>query len=167
MDKNEFADRVTACEDMLYRISMSMLKNTADCEDAVQQTVFTAFGKLNTLKNEEYFKTWLVRILINECRLTLRRRKRTAPLELIECGQYDSTQTTLEVRQALDRLSPKYRVVLVMKYSEGFSIKEIARALSLPEGTVKSRLSEGRKALSKELGSGENTAPAAAERAMC
>ena len=150
MTKDDFTQKALDSEQMLYRISMSMLKNNADCEDAVQQTILTAYSKLTTLKHEEFFRTWITRILINECSKVLKVRKRTAPLEVIENRSVETFTHNTELREAINSLSPKLRVVIVMKYSEGFSITEISRALQIPEGTVKSRLSQAKEKL-KEL----------------
>ncbi|EPZ57339.1 RNA polymerase sigma factor, sigma-70 family protein [[Clostridium] sordellii ATCC 9714] len=67
MDRKTFITKVLECEKTLYNVSKSILINDADCEDAVQEAILKAFNKLHTLKNEEYFKTWLIRILMNEC----------------------------------------------------------------------------------------------------
>ena len=80
MTKDDFSLKILECERTLYRISMSMLKNETDCEDAVQMAILTAFEKLDTLKNEQYFKTWLVRILINVCNKQLNERKKLSVL---------------------------------------------------------------------------------------
>ncbi len=76
MTKKKFTDLVLESEKTLYRVSMSMLKNESDCEDAVQTAILTAYEKLFDLKREEFFKTWLVRILINVCNKQLRFRSR-------------------------------------------------------------------------------------------
>ena len=80
MTKEKFAELVLESEKTLYRVSMSMLKNETDCEDAVQTAILSAYEKLDTLKNEEYFKTWLVRILINDCNRQLRTKNRIISL---------------------------------------------------------------------------------------
>ena len=152
MTKDEFTQKALDSEQMLYRISMSMLKNNADCEDAVQQTILTAYKRLNSLKHEEFFRTWITRILINECNKILNDRKRTAPLEVIESRSDDTFTHNTELKEAINSLSPKLRVVIVMKYSERFSITEISRALKIPEGTVKSRLSQAKDKLKEILG---------------
>lgn len=152
MTKNEFTQKALDSEQMLYRISMSMLKNNADCEDAVQQTILTAYNRLNSLKHEEFFRTWITRILINECNKILNDRKRTAPFEVIESRSDDTFTHNTELKEAINSLSPKLRVVIVMKYSEGFSIEEISKALKIPEGTVKSRLSQAKDKLKEILG---------------
>lgn len=153
MNKKDFTERVLECEQTLYRVGMSMLKNQTDCEDAVQDTILTAYSKLNTLKNEEYFKTWLVRILINNCNRQLKRRGRMTAVEVIpENAEYSDDNST-EVKMALEKLNPKIRAVIVMRYIEGFSVKEIKEILRIPEGTVKSRLARGRELLGLELSS--------------
>ncbi len=151
MTKDDFTQKTLDSEQMMYRISMSMLKNNADCEDAVQQTILTAYKKLNSLRHEEYFKTWITRILINECNKILNNRKRTAQLKVIESRSDDTFTHRTELKEAIDSLSPKLRIVIVMKYSEGFSITEISRTLKIPEGTVKSRLSQAKDKLKKSL----------------
>ena len=153
MNKKDFTERVLECEQTLYRVGMSMLKNQTDCEDAVQDTILTAYSKLNTLKNEEYFKTWLVRILINNCNKQLKRRGRITAVEVMpENAEYSDDNST-EVKMALEKLNPKIRAVIVMRYIEGFSVKEIKEILRIPEGTVKSRLARGRELLGLELSS--------------
>ncbi len=142
MTKERFTDLVLESEQTLYRVSMSMLKNESDCEDAVQTAILTAYEKLSDLKHEEYFKTWLVRILINVCHKQLRFHSRHT--ELSEDLPAEANNTSREVRDAIDRLPEKIRQTVVLYYIEEFSVKEIKQILKIPEGTVKSRLSKGR-----------------------
>lgn len=151
MDKNTFTQKVLECEETLYRVSMSILKNEQDCEDAVQDTILAAYKNLSSLRQEEYFKTWLVRILYNNCNKQLKRRKRTVLTEELPEPANEENDSAYEVRAALDSLSPKVRIVMVMHYIEGFSVKEIKQILNIPEGTVKSRLSKGRNELKIKL----------------
>ena len=149
MTKERFTELVLESEQTLYRVSMSMLKNETDCEDAVQSAILAAYEKLDTLKNEEFFKTWLVRILINICNRQLRTRTR-----VISISEYTDTPAIshdrdidIDVKMALEQLPVKIREVVVLHYIEDFSVKEISRILQIPSGTVKSRLSKGRKLL--------------------
>lgn len=146
-----FTDKVLASEETLYRISRSMLRNEQDCEDAVQDAILTAYSKLNTLKNEDYFKTWLVRILINKCNQRLKQKKRCVSAEVLPEDANDTLGGSVEIRMAIESLNPKVRIVLVMKYIEGFSVQEIKDILKIPEGTVKSRLAKGREELKCKL----------------
>lgn len=81
MDKEEFTRAVLEYESTLYRVAKSMLGSEADCADAAQNALLRAWEKQHTLRDTAYFKTWLTRILINECRAMLRQRARFAPLE--------------------------------------------------------------------------------------
>lgn len=156
MTKEEFAQVVFASTDSLYRISKSILRNDADCEDAVQEAITIAFEKLYTLRKDCYAKTWLVRIVMNECYKIARRKEREYATEqsdmLEKQEQSETTGLKLEqsdVYQALLALEERQRVVLVLFYVEEYSLKEIARITNVPVGTVKSRLSRGRKQLRK------------------
>ena len=150
MTKADFIRRARACERRLYRVSRTMLPSEADCEDAVQEALLRAWARLDTLREEAYFETWLMRILINQCKTFYRRRPR-AEAELTEdipCPE------TLEspLLEALKRLPRKQGIALELHYIEGYSVKECARLLGVPEGTVKWRLSQGRALLKIEIG---------------
>ena len=80
MTRETFSNLILDSEPTLYRVAMSMLRNEKDCEDAVQTAILTAFEKLGMLRREEYFKTWLVRILINVCNKQLKSAAKTAEL---------------------------------------------------------------------------------------
>lgn len=80
MDRNEFASRVVEQTDRMYRIAYSLLCNDEDCRDAMQEAALKAWEKRFTLREPQYFATWLTRILINECRNIQRRRKGVVPL---------------------------------------------------------------------------------------
>ncbi len=154
MTREEFAEKVLDSEAVLYRISRSMLRNEADCEDAVQTAILRAYEKLSTLKNEEYFRTWLVRILINVCNKRLNERKRIVDIDEYQAqttASVPSDEVGTEVRMALEGLPVKIRQAMVLFYIEDFSIEEIRRTLGIPAGTVKSRLSKGRQLMREKL----------------
>ena len=75
MTNEEFVNQISAAETSLYRVAKSILKNDEDCADAIQNAVLKAFDKIGTLKKEKYFRTWLTRILINECYQIMRKKK--------------------------------------------------------------------------------------------
>ncbi len=151
MTKETFTKLILESEKTLYRVSMSMLKNESDCEDAVQTAILTAYEKLGTLKNEDFFKTWLVRILINVCNKQLNERKRFVDIQEYMETSTVTTEINIDVKIALRQLPVKIREVVVLYYMEDFSVKEIKNILHIPEGTVKSRLSKGRELLKLSL----------------
>lgn len=152
MEVKTFENLVFECEDTLYRVSMSMLKNEHDAQDAVHNAILKAYENLRKLRHEEFFKTWLVRIAINECKRILRSKSRYCDDNILrEVSSRDNPYISVEVGEALDSLPKKIRLVIIMYYVEDYSIKEIKQVLNIPEGTVKSRLSKGRELLKEKL----------------
>ena len=152
LDNNSFEMLVAAQTDTLYRVSMAMLKNEHDAQDAVHDAILIAYANLHKLRQKEYFGTWLTRILINECKKQLRRRKRYADPgdNLPDSTERDNPYLNIELGDLLDRLPEKIRLTMLLHYSEDYSVREIKEILRIPEGTVKSRLSTGRR-LMKEM----------------
>lgn len=150
MTKAEFAQRVRLLERRLYRVSRTILSRNADCEDAVQEALLKAWARLDTLREEKYFETWLVRILINECK-TIWRRNPWLETELPENMNVASAEEH-RLFETLMVLPKKQRVTMELHYIEGYKTREIAGMLGIPESTVKWRLAQGRKTLKRELG---------------
>ena len=133
----------------MYRVAFSILKTEEEISDAISNTTVIVFEKIHTLKNAEFFKTWLIRILINECNKIHRQNKKIIYLEnynqtdLVYNDKYDD----FGVRQAIKKLDEDLKTMVILYYFEDFNIKEISEIQELPEGTVKSRLSRARKKL--------------------
>ncbi|MBQ2972151.1 MAG: sigma-70 family RNA polymerase sigma factor [Ruminococcus sp.] len=153
MDIKTFETLVCESKDTMYRVSMSMLKNEQNALDCVSDAILKAYENLHKLRQEEYFKTWLIRILINECKKTLKKHNREVGLEerLCDISSRDNPYISVEIGEAIDNLPEKIRLVVIMFYIEEYSIKEIKRVLNIPEGTVKSRLNKGRILLKEQL----------------
>lgn len=152
MNKKQFTTQVLEAEKSLYHIAKSILRNDEDCADAMQNAVLHAYEKLHTLRNEKYFKTWLTRILINECNHIIRSRKDLISYEdYFEMQEPTQQEDYSEVFEAVMELDSAYRIPLVLFYVEGFSIREICRILKLSQGTVKTRLYRSRKLLKEKL----------------
>ena len=129
----------------MYKVARSYLHNDIDAADAISETVLTCFEKLDTLRQPQYFRTWLTRILIRKCQDILRERKRSVPLEeVIPVGCAESGHARVEFLDLLDSLDEKYRTVLLLYYGEGFTVREIAKAMDLKVETVKTRLKRAR-----------------------
>lgn len=144
-DGGAFVELMESQKSTMYKVARSYLHNDADAADAVSETVLACFEKLDTLRQPQYFRTWLVRILIRKCQDMLRERKRSVPLEEIaEAGQEEPGHARVEFLALLDSLDEKYRTVLLLYYGEGFSVGEIARAMGLKVDTVKTRLKRAR-----------------------
>ena len=156
MNDQAYMARVRSMERKLYRIAHAILFSDADCADAIQEAVFKGWMKKGGLREEKYFETWMVRILINECRNLLRSGKNTPmPLnEAVAAAVQPGPEADLHLRQSLQQLPVKYRMPLLLHHLEGYSLAEIARMLDIPQTLVKSRLHQGRKALRSILSAG-------------
>ena len=116
----------------------------------MQEAVLRAWQRLPGLQNPQFFETWLTRIVINECKSQLRRRSRRGETELSpQLAAPVSPEP--ELHAALTALKWKYRVVLTLKYIDGYTIEEIARILTLPRGTVASRLDQAKRLLRAQM----------------
>ena len=149
LEQEFFEKEAAACTEMLYRVAYTILRNDADCQDAVQDALLKAWAGRNRLRNEQYFRTWLVRILINASHDMLRKRKQTASPNLLP--EPLEAFPDLSLSEALGRLPEKLRVPLMLCYSENMTHQEISRVLHLPVTTVQSRLRQGKRLLRKEL----------------
>lgn len=151
MNKQEFTQQVMEAENSLYRVARTLSSNESDCEDAVQQAILTAYDKLDNLRNEKFFKTWLTRILINECYKIRRKGGFVISFEDYTADIPSDGKIDNELRDAVFRLPIKLRSVIVLYYIEGYSVEETAYMLKVPQGTVKSRLHKARKLLKTML----------------
>ena len=150
MTKDDFAQRITTERERMYRISRGYLYSECDCLDAVSEAILKAWQKRNTLRNTQYFNTWITRILIRECVNIQRKQKRTRPVaDLPE--KTEPTSNCEELRQALDALPQKLRSSVVLHYMEGYGVKDVAQILHTTKGAVCSRLHEARKRMRQFL----------------
>lgn len=152
-DNNAFIRLVKEYEKSMYRIARAILKSDTKCADAIQETILKAFQSINSLREPAYFKTWLTRILVNECTNILRFERKVIPMEVLEdrpagMNEYER----LEIQNAIEYLEDGLRVLVTLFYYEDMSLKEISLLLNMPEGTVKSRLHRARIKLAESLG---------------
>ena len=108
MTKEELGTLILNSERQLYSTAKTILINDQDCADAIQETIVKAFSKIGTLRNDKYAKTWLIRILINECYTLLRKSSKLVSLEGM------SEMTEIETDQRTD-YSDLYRAVNSLK----------------------------------------------------
>ena len=155
MNDSEYMRRVRGMEGRLYRIAQSMLWRDADAMDAVQEAVFRGWMKKDRLRDPDRFEAWLTRILVNQCRDMMKRRRREpAALDADGPGP-ECLCEDVQLRLALKKLPEQYRLPLVLHYMEGFQAREIARMLKTSRTTVEWRLRQARKALRDLLGGGD------------
>ena len=136
--------------DMLYRLSLIMLKNESDAEDVVQETIIKYYQKAPAFTDSEHEKAWLIKVATNKCRDMLRFRGRYIQIEENFLEKIADETTDCGIIEALTVLPEKYRLVLTLYYIEGYRIDDIAKIISRTSSAVKMRLQKGRKLL-KEI----------------
>ena len=171
-DAAAFARLVALHEGMVFNLAARLLGDAEEARDLSQEVFLQVFRMLGRFEGRSSLRTWIYRIVVNQCRnrqrwWRRRRRDRALPLQdlteaqearLSEGQPGAGPQQELErrdrarvVQAALSALSFDHRAVLMLREVEGLSCEEIANALSLPAGTVKSRLARAREALRRRL----------------
>lgn len=130
-------------------VALSLLKNHADAEDVVQESILVAYEKLYMLKKDDKFKSWMMRIVVNQAKMQLRKNSRMivsddVPEIISEDKHEDIWEIVLSMKSELS-------AVVILFYAQGYSVKEISKIMTIPVGTVKSRLSKARNLLKKIL----------------
>lgn len=151
-DPDAFTELMQLHEKDMYRTASAILPQDADIADAIQETILTVWEKIDTLQKNRYFKTWMIRILINKCKDILRSGRRMICVEeLPEQAAKDTVEAeaNLEWKEALWGLDEKYRLIVVLFYAEGLRTAEIGKLLQLPDSTVRTRLARGREQLAR------------------
>lgn len=150
MNMETFALRVEALRPKLYRTAFCYLGSEAMALDALDEAVYRGLRSLGTLRQPEFFDTWLTRILINECNRELKRSRRFRPLEdLPELTA--ETFDNLPLQEAVQRLPGELKDVVILRFFSGYSQAETAQALEIPQGTVATRQRKALQLLRLEL----------------
>ncbi|NFG62487.1 sigma-70 family RNA polymerase sigma factor [Clostridium sp. CMCC3677] len=147
-DKEAFIELITENKLSLYRVAKGILKNEERVEDAIQNTILKAYENIVKIKKHEYFKTWIIRILINECKAIIKKEKRVIYLdETIIEGNYEDKYQNIDLETALNNIDEDLRELVVLYYFDDIPQKEIAKILNINETTVRTRLLRARKKL--------------------
>lgn len=147
-NQEAFEQLINTVKIKMYKTGMAILKNDDDTCDAIQETLLSVYKNLNTLKDEKYFKTWVIRILINKCYDIIKKNKKISyineKLEKENTDYYDIYSEESILERVLNTIDSDLKIVTVLYYYDEFSVKEISEMLNIPEGTVKSRLARAR-----------------------
>lgn len=147
-DGEAFINLIKQYEKVLYNVASRILTNDEDVSDALQEAIMIGYEKIHTLKNEEYFNTWICRILINECNSILNKNKKVILVnEVLPQKHNNNDFLKIELEDALNSLNKDYKLAMILYYVAGFSTKEISEFTKEPEGTIKSRLSRAKSIL--------------------
>jgi len=166
-EEQAFLEIFSAYEEQMYRIAFLYVKNETDALDVMQEAAYRMFKNIKSVKNLEYFQTWLIRITMNCAVDQIRKNSKVVPIgtEYLETVEEISEshekeillQTTL--KELMEVLEPEEKSVILLKYYYEYSFSEIADILKRPLGTVKSVLYRALKKLrekAKEVSLNEN-----------
>lgn len=142
----------------IYHTALGIMRSKWDALDVCQETFTKAFSSMNTLKDNTLFRPWLNRILVNSCYDHFRRNKGLILVEDIEAEGFSEGERVeeLDVLKALAALSEETRATLSLRYFQDLKIADIASIMGCPEGTIKSRISNGLKKLREIMTAGES-----------
>lgn len=155
-DHEAFTRLFRQLESQLYRLAKTILLKDEDCADALQETTLKVYKGLANLKQPKFFKTWVIRILINECNQLLRMRERTIavaeiPEEPVISYVHFEDSGNVDLQSFINQLDESLRLAIVLFYYDDLSIKQIADVLDISEGAVRARLHRARRLLSKQI----------------
>jgi len=160
-DHDAFATLMRRHQDRVFSVCLRMMGSRHAALDATQETFLTVFRKAHQYRGVAAVGTWIYRIAINTCYDLLRKERRRPaepipdyldPADPMAEDGFTSVELAPAIREALGRLSPEFRAVVVLSDVEGHALPDLAQMLDLPIGTVKSRLFRARKQLAGQLG---------------
>ena len=158
--RREFEQHLEECGTLAFRVARGVLRNTADAEDVAQEAMLRSYRRFARLRDRSRFRAWLVRIsfrLALDHRRSARRREQRESAWAIELPKPTaediaaSNEFARRFQDAIETLSEKSRLILLLTSIDGYSLEEVAELLQVPVGTVKSRLHSAREQLAEKL----------------
>ncbi len=151
-DADAFIELIERNKMTLQKVAYGYFRGEEDVADVIQDTILDAFEHIRELKKPEYFRTWLVRILMNNCNRLYNQNKENCGLEEMPETAGDVSGTAdVEFHELLRSLPEDSRMIFLLYYGEQFTTREIGQMLNMKEATVKSRLHRGKKKLRVEI----------------
>ncbi len=164
-NKEAFTQLILNIKNDLYKICVTRLNNEHDIDDAIQETMLQAYEKIHQLHDNSKFKAWTIKILINNCNLIYKRKKKTILLndennifEYLEksenLGNINLIENTLDFYKLISGLTYKEKIILILYYAEDFSINEISKILNMNENTVKTKIRRAKEKIKSKIEGG-------------
>lgn len=170
-DSEAFSSIVETYSKRIYNIGLRMLGGAEDAADMTQEVLLKTYRYLGSFRGDSAFSTWIFRITVNSCKDALRvayhKREKmfsdfandedmqeafeVADISAIPEAVYEEEESEAYLLELINCLNPKYRIVIVLREISGLSYEEIAEAVNISMGTVKSRLSRARSALADKI----------------
>ena len=159
LNKNkEFTELIKQNNLKFYKTAKAILKNDDDAYDAIQNALISMYENIHYLKDEKYFTTWGIRIVVNKCYDLIRKNNKVVSISLDNEQNKNEIETNDEynldlygLEKILHDLDEQTRLLITLYYYDDLSINEISTIMNIPKGTVKSRLSRARNILKEKL----------------
>lgn len=151
-DELAFKELTQSIENDLYRIARTRLKDDDDIKDAIQNTMIATYKSVKKIRNAEAFKTWMIKVLINECNRIYNFNKRNNAIfdKIVQDVYFNSYENSIQninekmnFDSMLEKLNYEERIVITLHYNSGYSCSQIAKILKTSVNTIKSRLTRG------------------------
>jgi len=157
-DKEAFTEVILMIQKDLYIIARTRLKNEDDMCDAVQETMIEAYKSIGKLKKIEYFKSWVIRILINKCnKIYKSRHGNMIPFDdTINTCSSEIAEDKLNFDDLVKNLYFDEKIILTLYYSLGYTTKEMSEILKINEGTIRSKISRAKTKLKNQYKGAES-----------
>lgn len=158
-DQEAFAELIEEYKLPIYKTAKAILKDEDDVCDAIQDTCLSIYKNINNLKNEKYFKTWVIRITINKCYDIIAKYKLNdekivkiqSNVSEIQSDFDNNIIAKTDLQKAMNLLEEDLKLVTVLYYYNDMSISDISEVINIPKGTVKSRIFRAREKLHQIL----------------
>lgn len=150
ISKEAYVKFITESKEMLYRIAFGYLHDEATAMDAVDEAIYLGYVHNRSLREPKFLKTWVTRILINECHKILRKNKREFTMEIMP-EAVSSDDENIQLKLLIDNLPEELRKIIILRYFGGYTISETAEILEIPVGTVSTRTKRALEILKVEV----------------
>lgn len=151
MEPNEFAARAEQIKGKLYKTAVLYLGDESAAAEALDEAVYKALRGCKRLRQPEFFDTWMTRILINACCDELKRRKRQLSYDELPETAAEAFDA-LPLREAVRRLPNELKELVILRYFSGYTLRETAEIMNIPQGTAATRQRRALELLRLELG---------------
>lgn len=155
-DITAYTELIKKIEKDLYRIAYIKIKNNDDINDAIQNTMIIMFKNIKKLKEDKYFKTWIIKILINECNKIIKENSRRNKImekivDNMNLKSISNNEEFMNFNNMIEKLSSDEQLIFSLYYKDKFSCEEISQIVKIKKGTVQSKLDRGRDKIKRYL----------------
>ena len=154
-DETAFDELIMQIKQQLYLIARTQLKDEDDIADAIQDTIIMCYKNIKKLKDNMLFKTWIIKILLNECRKIYKKNKNRDYISLDEKSMEISSEENFDKNIGFDvlikDLEDEEQLLLTLYYCSRYTTKEISEILKIKESTIRSKISRTKTKLKKQI----------------